>query len=131
MIEQSISLIRKFETYRKFPSRNKFGFLRIGYDHPLCLSERKAFLLLKEDVQFISEFLKQEGLPVNPGLISLIHQIGIITFKKSKLRKALESGDFEAVKKAFMSWSKINGVTDPELYQRRINELAYLENGIA
>jgi len=126
MLEETFSLIKKFEPLRKFPSRNKIGLLRIGYDHPLSLTQSEANFLLKEDISAIIRFLEQENLPINPGLISLIHQIGIVTFKRSKLRKALESGNFEAVKSFFMSWSKIDGVSDPELYERRKEELLYL-----
>lgn len=114
MLEETFSLIKKFEPLRKFPSRNKIGLLRTGYD------------LLKEDISAIIRFLEQENLPINPDLISLIHQIGIVTFKRSKLKKALESGNSEEVKSFFMSWSKVDGVSDPELYERRKEELLYL-----
>lgn len=130
MIEDSIALIKEFEDLKKFPTKNKIGLLRIGYDHPLSLTSREANFLLREDVTRILKFLDEEGIPPNPGLVSLIHQIGIITFNRSRLKKALLEKNSKSIREFFVAWSKINGVTDPELLSRRLKELTYFDKEI-
>lgn len=123
-----IELIKRFEGLYLKSYLCPAGVLTIGYGHTkgVQLNEEinalQAEIFLREDLESVEESLNQLDLPVNQNqfdaLCSLIFNVGIWAFMKSKLLSKIKAGNPTAPDE-FLDWTKAGGKVLPGLVARR------------
>ena len=104
------------------------GKLTIGYGHTRDvklgdqINEFQADIFLSEDLKTVEDNLNRLDLPVNQNqfdaLCSLVFNVKLVDFMKSKLLAKIKSGDPSAAEE-FLDWTKAGGKELPGLVARR------------
>lgn len=140
------ALIKDYLTLSLSPVTGVGGTLTIGYGHviernelvlldgrvldltgdPLTAEEAEA--LFDRDLRKIEDSINSNVLakltqPQFDALASLIFDIGIGTFERSELRRALNAGDFDVVPGLMRAWVNVDNVPIQELRDRRDREI--------
>lgn len=101
-----------------------YGFVGLKQNKMSCSDAEK---LLREKINEISLFLKNENLinlskNQSSSLISLIYNIGIPSFKNSKMLIHLKRGNYEKASEEFSAWVFVKGRVIKGLQERRKEE---------
>ena len=104
------------------------GKLTIGYGHTRDvklgdqINEFQADIFLSEDLKTVEDNLNRLDLPVNQNqfdaLCSLVFNVKLVDFMKSKLLAKIKAGDPSAAEE-FLDWTKAGGKELPGLVARR------------
>jgi len=104
------------------------GKLTIGYGHTRdvkpgdVINEFQADIFLSEDLKTVEDNLNRLDLPINQNqfdaLCSLVFNVGIGAFLKSKMYAKIKAGDPTAPDE-FLDWTKSGGKVLPGLVIRR------------
>ena len=126
--DNCIEIIKRFEgLYLKSYLCPK-NILTIGYGHTKGvkpyeeINELQAEIFLREDLDEVETALNRLNLPINQNqydaLCSLIFNVGIGAFLKSKMYAKIKAGDPTAPDE-FLDWTKSGGKVLPGLVIRR------------
>lgn len=136
-VEPAQALIRKFEGLRHELYLCPAGVWTIGYGHAVSRNEPAARVLfpspigtgvaeglLWRDVSAVASAIDRMvtvRLTNNQfcALISFVFNVGIGAFKRSTLLRKLNAGDYAAVPKELMRWTRGGGKVLPGLQRRR------------
>lgn len=140
--QQGIDLIKKHEGLRLRAYRCPAGVLTIGYGHAIKYGEddlkrreitpKEAEEILLKDIESIEEELEKTKMflesPKKDAVVSLIFNIGIGAFLRSKTHYRLKRGEYLMMATEWRGFSKYtdsNGkkVTSRGLLNRREDEL--------
>ena len=133
----AIDLIKKYEGLKGVPYKDAVGIPTIGYgttvypdgtkvsmkDKPITKEKAEA-LLLDYVINQILPDIRDLGLTSNQeaAVCSLVYNIGMPAFKKSKCYKAIKAKDWETVFKNW-DWCKGGGKFLKGLAKRRAEEM--------
>lgn len=132
-----LALIRRFEHFSSTPFDHPSGLRAIGFGHVLRPGEQHltrlttdlATELLREDLRHIEIYL-DATTPVPlaqhafDALVSLIFDVGILTYERSRLRALIHAGNWPEAGLAFVLW----GTAAPRPY-RRAAEATFFQRG--
>jgi len=136
--QKGIDLIKKYESCKLTAYQNKGDVPTIGYGHTVGIdigdeiTQNEAEQLLTQDLVIfewqLTYLIKYDaGLLVEQNefdaLISLIFNIGIGNFRKSKTFKALKSKDETEMIIQWLDFNKAGGRYLKGLYKRRADEI--------
>lgn len=126
------------------PGETVHGTLTIGYGHTLNvkpgdkITEKQAVELLKQDLVGVENAVERlVKVPLTDGqfaaLVSFVFNVGAGAFRGSTLLKELNKGNYDAVPKELMKWTKttIGGkkITSAGLTNRRAAEIGLWATG--
>lgn len=128
-------IIKKFEGFSPTAYICQGGALTIGYGMT-CSKEYCSDLVLDEEYasKQLELYLEKYVNPELPNLWknrkrialqSLVYNIGVNAWKKSKLKQCVETKDDECIKKEWLKWNKVKGKENKGLKIRRSFELNY------
>jgi lysozyme len=131
--DHGINLICSFEGFRSMPYICPGGKVTIGYGHVVHHKETYPYpqipqdlgrQILAKDVSKFEEQLKSVvKVPLTQNqydaLVSLIFNVGISAFKKSKFLKKLNNKDYEGAATEFDDWVHAGGKRLDGLVKRR------------
>lgn len=138
---KALELIKKYEGCKLEAYKCPAGVWTIGFGHTgsdvyegVKISKEEAEILLEKEFKKLKEqvnFLLNVSLNEEQvgALTSLVYNVGLGAFKKSKLLKRINNGDnLELIAKEWLEFNKVNGKILRGLLKRRIDEIAlYLE----
>lgn len=148
--DKGIRFIGKWEGFRSRLYNDAAGHCTIGFGHLLhegeCtkvdqillekgLTEAQGLKLLREDVhtkaadpvrEYVRVSLKQHQFD---ALVSFTFNLGAGSLKRSSLLRKLNEGNYAAVPKEMMKWTKANGKVLPGLVKRREAEAKLFSTG--
>lgn len=138
---KALELIKKYEGCKLEAYKCPSGVWTIGFGHTgsdvykgVKISKEEAEILLEKEFKKLKEqvnFLLNVSLNEKQvgALTSLVYNVGLGAFKKSKLLKRINNGDnLELIAKEWLEFNKVNGKILRGLLKRRIDEIAlYLE----
>lgn len=135
------NLLKKFEGCKLKAYRCPAGILTIGYGHTsaageplvkegMTITQAEAEVILRRDLgryeepvaALVKVQLEQNQFDV---LVDFAYNAGVGNLKSSTLLKKVNAGDFEAVPKELMKWTKGGGKELPGLVRRRQAESAW------
>lgn len=132
----NLELIKKYEGFSSQAYKCPAGVWTVGWGHTgrdinkdTILTREEAELMLKKDVANLQEqilFLLDDKPSMNEldALTSLVYNIGLGAFKKSRLLKRInlkENG--ELIAKEWIEFNKVNGKVVKGLIRRRAEEI--------
>jgi lysozyme len=133
--ERSKAMLRQFEGFKDKAYRDTGGVVTIGYGRTGAdvtpttrttreIEEQKLSQRLNETE---IPFLRQEGLPENPALVSIVYNLGRTGFKKSSLYPLAKEGRWEEFADKLQQFTRDkSGTVQPGLVKRRKEEAAVL-----
>lgn len=134
---KAIELIAKYEGCKLKAYKCPAGIWTIGYGHTgadvyegVIISKNEADMLLEKEIKKLREqinFLLDVPLKDNQvdALISLAYNVGLGSFKRSKLLKRINNNDdLELIAKEWLEFNKVNGKTLRGLLRRRAEEIS-------
>lgn len=138
---KALELIKKYEGCKLEAYKCPSGVWTIGFGHTgsdvykgVKISKEEAEILLEKEFKKLKEqvnFLLNVSLNEKQvgALTSLVYNVGLGAFKKSKLLKRINNSDnLELIAKEWLEFNKVNGKILRGLLKRRIDEIAlYLE----
>ncbi len=146
---QGYDLIREFEGLRTHAYRDAVGVWTIGYGHTsaagapevkcgMVITRNEANEILRTDVETFAEGVRNH-VKVNlssaqfSALVSFAYNVGLGSFARSSVLKAVNAHDFDAIPRRLALWNKAGGRTLPGLIRRRAAEAALFasEGGMA
>lgn len=132
----NLEIIKKYEGFSSKAYKCPAGVWTVGYGHTgydvtesTTITMEEAELLLKKEVEKIYDqisFLLDVKLTQNQlsSLVSLVYNVGLNAFKKSRLLKRINLKDNpELVAKEWIEFNKINGKISTGLLRRRAEEI--------
>ena len=132
----NLELIKKYEGFSSEAYKCQAGVWTIGYGHTgvdvtkgVTITEKEASLLLKKEVEKLQEqilFLLDNKVTTNEldALTSLVYNVGLGAFKKSRLLKRINSKDNpELIAKEWIEFNKASGKVMKGLVRRRAEEI--------
>ena len=132
----NLELIKKYEGFSSEAYKCPAGVWTIGYGHTgvdvtkgVTITEKEASLLLKKEVEKLQEqilFLLDNKVTTNEldALTSLVYNVGLGAFKKSRLLKRINSKDNpELIAKEWIEFNKASGKVIKGLIRRRAEEI--------
>lgn len=132
----NLELIKKYEGFSSEAYKCPAGVWTIGYGHTgvdvtegITITEKEATLLLKKEVEKLQEqilFLLDNRVTTNEldALTSLVYNVGLGAFKKSRLLKRINSRDNpELIAKEWIEFNKVSGKVMKGLVRRRAEEI--------
>lgn len=132
----NLELIKKYEGFSSEAYKCPAGVWTIGYGHTgvdvtkgVTITEKEASLLLKKEVEKLQEqilFLLDNKVTTNEldALTSLVYNVGLGAFKKSRLLKRINSKDNpELIAKEWIEFNKASGKVMKGLVRRRAEEI--------
>lgn len=132
----NLELIKKYEGFSGKAYKCPAGLWTIGYGHTsydvgekTTITKIEAELLLKKEVENLQEqilFLLDNKTTVNEldALTSLVYNVGLGAFKKSRLLKRINSKDNpELIAKEWIEFNKVSGKVMKGLVRRRAEEI--------
>jgi lysozyme len=136
--QAGIDLIRRFEGFRGTAYRCPSGVWTIGYGHTsnagapkvmqgMTMTEADAGKTLASDIQSFasgvrSSLQRRVSDDQFSALVSFAFNVGLDGFRSSSVKKAVDSGDFDAVPRRLGLWVKGGGRILPGLIKRRAAE---------
>ena len=133
----NLEIIKKYEGYSSKAYKCPVGVWTVGYGHTgydvtesTTITMEEAELLLKKEVENLQGqilFLLDNKATVNEldALTSLVYNVGLGAFKKSRLLKRINLKDNpELVAKEWIEFNKINGKISTGLLRRRAEEIS-------
>jgi lysozyme len=110
-----INLIKQFESFRGQVYKSRADVWTIGYGATLGLRPGDVMTLKQAEARLISELVifeaavnERVSVPITQGqfdaLVSLAFNVGIIPFKRSRLLKLVNAGEFDAASREFSKW---------------------------
>lgn len=132
----NLELIKKYEGFSSQAYKCPAGVWTVGWGHTgrdinkdTILTREEAELMLQKDVANLQEqilFLLDDKPSMNEldALTSLVYNIGLGAFKKSRLLKRInlkENG--ELIAKEWIEFNKVNGKVVKGLLRRRAEEI--------
>lgn len=132
----NLELIKKYEGFSSQAYRCPAGAWTVGWGHTgrdinkdTILTREEAELMLKKDVANLQEqilFLLDGKPSMNEldALTSLVYNVGLGAFKKSRLLKRINLKDNgELISKEWIEFNKVNGKVVKGLLRRRAEEI--------
>ena len=133
----NLEIIKKYEGFSSQAYRCPAGVWTVGWGHTgrdinkdTILTREEAELMLKKDVANLQEqilFLLDGKPSMNEldALTSLVYNVGLGAFKKSRLLKRINLKDNpELVAKEWIEFNKVNGKVVKGLIRRRAEEIS-------
>lgn len=133
----NLEIIKKYEGFSSQAYKCPAGVWTVGWGHTgrdinkdTILTREEAELMLKKDVANLQEqilFLLDDKPTTNEldALTSLVYNVGLGAFKKSRLLKRINLKDNpELVAKEWIEFNKINGKISTGLLRRRAEEIS-------
>lgn len=132
----NLEIIKKYEGYSSKAYKCPVGVWTVGYGHTgydvtesTTITMEEAELLLKKEVENLQGqilFLLDNKATVNEldALTSLVYNVGLGAFKKSRLLKRINLKDNgELISKEWIEFNKVNGKVVKGLLRRRAEEI--------
>jgi len=138
--ERSKAMLRQFEGFKEKAYKDTGGVVTVGYGRTGAdvtpatkttkeIEEQKLSQRLNETE---IPFLKGEGLPDNPALVSIVYNLGRTGFKKSSLYPLAKEGRWEEFADKLQQFTRDkNGTVQPGLVKRRKEEAAVILSELA
>ena len=133
----NLEIIKKYEGFSSQAYKCPSGVWTVGWGHTgrdinkdTILTREEAELMLKKDVTNLQEqilFLLDGKPSMNEldALTSLVYNVGLGAFKKSRLLKRINLKDNpELVAKEWIEFNKVNGKVVKGLIRRRAEEIS-------
>ena len=133
----NLEIIKKYEGFSSQAYKCPSGVWTVGWGHTgrdinkdTILTREEAELMLKKDVTNLQEqilFLLDGKPSMNEldALTSLVYNVGLGAFKKSRLLKRINLKDNpELVVKEWIEFNKVNGKVVKGLIRRRAEEIS-------
>ena len=133
----NLEIIKKYEGFSSQAYKCPAGVWTVGWGHTgrdinkdTILTREEAELMLKKDVTNLQEqilFLLDGKPSMNEldALTSLVYNVGLGAFKKSRLLKRINLKDNpELVAKEWIEFNKVNGKVVKGLIRRRAEEIS-------
>jgi lysozyme len=132
-----LELLKKLEGFRAKPYPDSGGKMTVGYGHLIVpgdgvavgdiIDPVKATELLTKDVQRTVDGVNDNVTSIITqnqfdALVIFAYNVGVSAFKNSTLLKMLKAGDVASASLQFLRWDKVNGISIPGLYTRRVAE---------
>lgn len=137
--QKALDLIKKYEGFRSEAYLCPAGVWTVGYGttegvtRGVKITREFAEKLLQEDLEARGKALLEEVfVPINQNqfdaLLSFVYNVGIGAFRRSTLRKLVNSKRFEEAAREFLKWNKAGGRVLPGLTTRRQEEMALFKS---
>ena len=130
MSENGRRLLESFEGLRLTAYRDQGGVLTIGYGSTLNVYEGETITPEDADNRLAIELGQTENalnsyikVPLNQNqfdsMVSLAFNIGTSAFRKSTLLALLNQKDYDGSANQFLQWTRVNGLINKGLVNRR------------
>lgn len=131
--KRGIDILKKLEGFREKAYQDIGGRWTIGYGSTHRVKEGDTITEGEAESRLIGFILKAEWaigrlvkVPLTQhqfdALVCFIYNIGIAGFEDSTLLKLLNAGEYNQVPHQLMRWTRVNGVEDKGLINRRKQE---------
>lgn len=137
---ESLACIKRWEGLRLTAYRDVAGRLTIGYGHTagvregMTITEAEAEAWLRRDLA-PAELAVDAAVtvpltaPQFGALVSFVFNVGVNAFRASTLLRKLNAGDYEAVPRELLRWTKADGRQVAGLVNRRNAEIGLWSKG--
>ncbi len=148
--DNAIAITTAHEGFRASPYNDPVQFCTVAYGHlitrkpcskteyeqyPQPLSKEQGIVLLRQDMRFaeiaVGRAITRELTDGQYGaLCDFTFNVGAGNFRKSRLRKLINEGDFDAVPAEFRRWRRAGGKVLDGLVKRREREISLFFEGM-
>lgn len=133
----NLELIKKYEGFSSQVYKCPAGVWTVGYGHTgrdvyegVTITEKEASLLLEKEIRKLEEEVlvyldNKPSINELDALTSLVYNVGLGAFKKSRLLKRINAKDNgELISKEWIEFNKVNGKVVKGLLRRRAEEIS-------
>lgn len=133
----NLELIKKYEGFSSQAYKCPAGVWTVGYGHTgrdvyegVTITEKEASLLLEKEIRKLEEEVlvyldNKPSINELDALTSLVYNVGLGAFKKSRLLKRINAKDNgELISKEWIEFNKVNGKVVKGLLRRRAEEIS-------
>ncbi len=132
----NLEIIKKYEGFSSQAYKCPAGVWTVGYGHTgrdvyegVTITEKEASLLLEKEIRKLEEEVlvyldNKPSINELDALTSLVYNVGLGAFKKSRLLKRINAKDNgELISKEWIEFNKVNGKVVKGLIRRRAEEI--------